>query len=87
MQAIPQIAPVTKLQCDHTSIFALLQQGPVILTQRSKPTAVLVSAEEWDRTAHELAQLRRMVKADPEMADVTTDPLYENLFARKEASG
>lgn len=64
MQALPQIAPITQLQRDHRLILSRLKQGPVILTQHSKPAAVLVSADQWDETAKELKRLQRIIAGD-----------------------
>lgn len=68
MQALPQIAPITQLQRDHRLILSRLKQGPVILTQHSKPAAVLVSADQWDETAKELKRLQRIIAGDRAVA-------------------
>ena len=51
LKLVPQIEPVTRLARDHTGIFKLLQNGPVILAQHSKAAAVLVDVETWNETA------------------------------------
>jgi prevent-host-death family protein len=68
MHNMPQIVPVSDLRTKHIETFGLLKRGPVVLAQRSRPAAVLVSFEEWDETANELARLRRIVAADRHFA-------------------
>jgi len=59
MQAVQQIEPISSMQNQPSAVLALLANGPVILAQRSRPAAVLVSLEEWNAIAHELDELRR----------------------------
>jgi len=61
MQRIQQFEPITHMQTKPTEILAMLDKGPVILAQRSKPAAVLVSVEYWDRTAALLEDLQDTV--------------------------
>ncbi|MFZ4658999.1 MAG: type II toxin-antitoxin system prevent-host-death family antitoxin [Caldilineaceae bacterium] len=63
MDRVQQIEPITTMQKTPTAVLALLRNGPVILAQRSRPTAVLVSVEEWDQLADELATLRLAAEA------------------------
>ncbi len=76
MQALPQIAPITQLQRDHRLILSRLKQGPVILTQHSKPAAVLVSADQWDETATELKRLQRIIAGDRVVAAMHSGDFY-----------
>lgn len=61
MNAIPQIVPVSELRMKHIDVFGMLANGPVVLAQRSKPAAVLVSIEQWDTHAALLEELRDLV--------------------------
>ena len=47
MMLIPNVVPVSQMR-EPAKIFELVQNGPVILTQRSKSAAVLVSIEDWN---------------------------------------
>lgn len=76
MNALPQIEPITRLQRDHRLILSQLKKGPVILTQHSKPTAVLVSTDEWDRTAKELKRLQRIIVGDRASEAVRTGEFH-----------
>lgn len=58
MDRIQQIVPISELKLNQPQVVAMLTNGPVVLAHRSKPAAVLVSVEEWDRVADELATLR-----------------------------
>lgn len=82
MQTIPRIAPVSDLRAKHKEMFDSLSDGPIVLAQRSKPAAVLVSVDEWDSTAEELKRLRRIIKADAalrrmEAGDFVTEEEFE----------
>mgnify|MGYP001176856172 CR=1 FL=1 len=68
MNAIPQIVPVTDLRLKHVQVFGMLHKGPVVLAQRSRPAAVLVSIEAWDKMAEELKRLRRIIESDRQFA-------------------
>lgn len=57
MQTMPQVVPVSELRNHHREVFERLANGPIILAQRSKAAAVLVSVEEWDRQAKRLQEL------------------------------
>jgi prevent-host-death family protein len=70
MNTIPQIVPITDLRIKHAEVLRMLHKGPVILAQRSRPTAVLVSVEEWDRQADELKRLKRILMSDQYLAEM-----------------
>lgn len=63
MNRVQQIEPITQIQRAPSEVLAMLANGPVILAQRSKPAAVLVSVEEWDRVADELQRYREIAAA------------------------
>jgi hypothetical protein len=42
MMLVPDVVPVSQMR-EPDKVFELIQNGPVILTQRSKSAAVLVS--------------------------------------------
>ncbi len=75
MANVPQIAGVTDLSQNYKPVFAKLSNGPVFLTSRSKPAAVLLSTTEYERLADaeaELKRLRRIMQADQDFADMRT---------------
>ncbi len=63
MNEIPQIAPVSDMHHKQTELFAKMETSPVILAQRSKARAVLVSIEQWNRLVGELRRARLSIKA------------------------
>lgn len=74
MNRLPQLANVTELRNDYLALFAKLQNGPIVLAQRSKPAAVLVSPEQWDAIARRLEQYELLAQADRIDAEMDADP-------------
>lgn len=58
MQKVQQIVPISNFRIDQDSILSMMDKGPVILAQRSKPRAVLVSVEQWDAIVDQLSKSR-----------------------------
>ena len=84
MNTLPQIEPITRLQKNHTGILDMLGNGPVILTQHSKPAAVMVAPETWDATAKELARLRHLELCDWVSREMDEDPTAKIVISSKE---
>lgn len=57
MELIPQTDTISNLKNNQTTVLAKVRQRPVLLLQNSKPVVVLVSPEEWNRTALRLREL------------------------------
>jgi len=81
MHKLPQMASVTELRNDYNALIARLSEGPVVLSQRSRAAAVLVSPQEWDQTAQmiktlqaQLDQERRLRLSNQRYAAYMTDP-------------
>lgn len=68
MNRIPQIVPVSDMSIKQQDTLKLLDNGPVILATRSRPTAVLISVAEWDALINEIEVLRDLV--DVQEADL-----------------
>lgn len=64
MDTIQQIVPISDLKLHHAQVLGRLTKGPVVLAQRSRPRAVLVSIEEWNKRAEELAHYRHLAMLD-----------------------
>jgi prevent-host-death family protein len=58
MQKVQQIVPISNFRLEQDAILALMDKGPVILAQRSRPRAVLVSVEQWDAMVEQLSEKR-----------------------------
>lgn len=60
---VQQFEPITTIQKAPTEVLAMLANGPVILAQRSRPAAVLVSVKQWDNLSELLEDLTDTVDA------------------------
>jgi prevent-host-death family protein len=69
MVKIPNIVPVTDLRQDATSILSRVSESrePIIITQRGRAAAVLVSVEAYERSQHELEILRLLAQGEREI--------------------
>ena len=59
MELIPQTDTISNLKNHQAAVLAKIGQRPVLLLQNSKPVVVLVSPEEWNRTALRLRELEQ----------------------------
>jgi prevent-host-death family protein len=73
MQPVQQIVPISDLRMKQVTVLNLMDKAPVILSQRSKPRAVLVSVEQWDAIAYELRNLRLLLEAKHIEAQTSPD--------------
>jgi len=69
MSAIPNIVPISDLRQDAAGIIkrAAASDEPVIITQRGRASAVLQSAQAYERTQHENEILRILARGDAEI--------------------
>jgi len=70
MAKVPNIIPVTDLRQDAAAALKRLKssQQPVVITQRGRPAAVLLSVEEYERAEQERQLLRRIARGEKEVA-------------------
>jgi prevent-host-death family protein len=70
MAKIPKIIPVTDLRHDAAAVLKRLQSShqPLVITQRGRAAAVLVSIEDFDRSQHERELLRLLAKGEQEIS-------------------
>jgi PHD/YefM family antitoxin component YafN of YafNO toxin-antitoxin module len=68
MQLAPRVKPVSTLRSQHNDVIKMLKDGPVFLAQRGTLAAAVLSIDEWNQIATELARLRRMVEFDRQLA-------------------
>jgi prevent-host-death family protein len=59
---MPDVVPVSRLRAHHKQIFNQITKGPVILAQRSRPAAVLVSVGDWNAREKRLEILEARLK-------------------------
>ncbi len=63
MSAIPKIVPFSDLRIRQAEVLEALTQGPVILAQRGRPSAVLVSIEKWNELIERLEEAEDTLEA------------------------
>jgi prevent-host-death family protein len=69
MSAIPNIVPISDLRQDAAGIIkrATASDEPVVITQRGRVSAVLQSAQAYERTQRENEILRILARGDAEI--------------------
>ncbi len=78
MNQTPQIVPITDLRKSSPDVLDLLANGPVFLAQRSRPAAVLLSTQQWDRLNTKLEEMTALadyleVKLKLALGETTTE--------------
>jgi prevent-host-death family protein len=71
MAKIPNIIPITDLRQDATSIVKRVatSREPLIITQRGRAAAVMVSMEAYEHSQHELEVLRLLARGEKEIEE------------------
>ena len=69
MATVPDIVPITDLRQDASGVIkrATASRQPVFITQRGRAAAVVVSAQAYERTQHELEILRLLARGEVEI--------------------
>ena len=69
MTKIPNIIPITDLRQDATSIIKRVTSSkePLVITQRGRAAAVMVSMETYEHSQHELELLRLLARGEKEI--------------------
>jgi prevent-host-death family protein len=69
MARIPNIVPITDLRQDATSIIKRVtaSKEPLVITQRGRAAAVMVSMEAYEHSQHELELLRLLARGEKEI--------------------
>ncbi len=70
MSKVPAIIPISDLREDAANILGRMKKTnePVVITQRGRATAVMVSVEEYERSNHEREIIRLLAQGDKEAA-------------------
>ena len=70
MARVPDIIPITDLRQDAAAALKHVQSSkqPVVITQRGRAAAVLLSLEAYQRSEHELQLLRLIARGEQEIA-------------------
>ena len=69
MARVPAILPVSDLRQGAANVLGRVRKTrqPVIITQRGRAAAVLVSIESYERTERELEILKRIARGEKEL--------------------
>ena len=66
-----QVVPISDFHVRQADVLTKLDNGPVILAQRSRPAAILVSVFEWDKMVAELKRLRKYAEAFRQFEEIS----------------
>jgi len=69
MMSLPSIIPISDLRQDTAGVIkrAAASDEPVVITQRGRASAVLVSARSYERTQHEIEILRILARGEADI--------------------
>ena len=89
IRTIPQIRPFSSLRQDQDSILDAMDREPVILSQRGRKRAVLVSVEQWNHMVELLEMYQSVWRAESDKVQaqneyVTANTLTEALAIHNE---
>ncbi len=69
MNKVPDIIPVTDLRQDAATIIKQIKSSnqPLIITQRGRAAAVMLSIKEYEQIQHNMELLRLLAKGEEEI--------------------
>jgi prevent-host-death family protein len=93
MTRVPEIIPISDLRQDASSVLKRVKASrqPLVITQRGRAAAVMLSIEEYDRAENERQVLRLLARGDREIAEAAGFDLEtvlaeaDELLAREQA--
>jgi prevent-host-death family protein len=70
MPRVPEIIPISDLRQDASSVLKRVRasKDPLVITQRGRAAAVMLSVEEYERSENERQILRLLARGDREVA-------------------
>ena len=70
MSRLPEIIPITDLRQDSSAVLERVRASrrPLIITQRGRAAAVMLSVEEYERTENERQLLMLLARGEKEIA-------------------
>ena len=71
IEKVPKIVPVTDLRQDAAKVLKLLRKShdPLVITQRGRAAAVLLSLDAYERSQNERELLRLLARGECEIAE------------------
>lgn len=69
MPRLPKLIPISDLRTDAAAVLKQVRSGnePLIITQRGRAAAVMVSMEAYEQAAHERELLMQLAHGDQEI--------------------
>lgn len=64
MHQLYQTVPTGAFKQNPAKTFKIAESGPVVVMSRSKPVAVMISPEEWDKTAKQITELQEQLERE-----------------------
>ena len=70
MSKMPTIIPITDLRQDAAMVLRRVRESkePIVITQRGRAAAVMMSAEAYERSEHDRELLRLLARGEKEIA-------------------
>ena len=70
MPKVPEIMPVTDLRQDAAGVLKRVRASkqPIVITQRGRAAAIMLSVEAYERAEHERQLLRLLARGEKEIA-------------------
>ena len=70
MTKVPTIIPITDLRQDAATVLRRVRESraPVVITQRGRAAAIMMSAEAYERAEHDRELLRLLARGEKESA-------------------
>ena len=89
MTRLPQIVPISDLRQGAAALLKKVRESrdPVVVTQRGRPAAVLLSVEEFERREQDLEILRLLAQGEKDIAAGVGHDLDEVLADADELLG
>ncbi len=74
MSKVPNIIPITDLRQDAASVLRRVRASrePVIITQRGRAAAVMMSTEEYERSEHDKELLHLLARGEKDISEGKT---------------
>ncbi|MBV7331764.1 type II toxin-antitoxin system Phd/YefM family antitoxin [Chloroflexi bacterium TSY] len=81
IRPVPPIRPISSLRQNQDSILDAMDKEPVILSQRGKERAVLVSVEQWNHMVALLEMYQGVWRAESERIQAENEYIEANTLA------
>src|SRR3972149_10102432 len=74
MVKVPNIIPITDLRQDAASVLRRVRASrePIIITQRGRAAAVIMSTDEYERSEHDKELLHLLARGEKEKSEKNT---------------